>query len=205
MLGNHLIGIYEKAMPLELSWRERLTQAALLGFDFIELSIDESEERIARLSWSPGELRELTKAVFDTGIGIRSLCLSAHRRFPFGSVDASARGKAREIAERAVAFTLELGIRVIQVAGYDVYYEPSTEESRAFFLEGLSGFVELAEKCQVMLAIEIMDTDFVNSVSAYRKIKAAIPSPWLTVFRTSEPVRLERGCLSSLNWGRTKW
>ena len=35
----------------------------------------------------------------------------------------------------AVLFAREFGIRVIQLAGYDVYYEPSTPESLRLFAE----------------------------------------------------------------------
>jgi len=182
MLGNHLLGLYEKALPSELSWRGRCLLAAKLGFDFIEISIDESNERLARLYWSKEEQKTLKDALSKTGIRISSMCLSAHRRFPFGSADSAARMKAKEIAERSISFALEFGVRVIQVAGYDVYYEPSTEQSRALFQEGLRTFVAEAEKYQVMLAIEIMDTAFINSITAYQAIKTEIPSPWLSVY-----------------------
>lgn len=46
------IGIYEKATPKHFNWLERLQFAKELGFDFVELSIDESDERLARLEWS---------------------------------------------------------------------------------------------------------------------------------------------------------
>ncbi|MGM0108976.1 hexulose-6-phosphate isomerase [Enterococcus sp. AZ172] len=43
------IGLYEKALPSGWSWQERLDAVKELGFDFLEISIDESEERLARL------------------------------------------------------------------------------------------------------------------------------------------------------------
>ena len=49
------IGIYEKATPKHFNWLERLNFAKELGFDFVELSIDESDERLARLEWSKEE------------------------------------------------------------------------------------------------------------------------------------------------------
>ena len=45
-------GIYEKALPKGISWQERLELAASLGFDFVEMSIDETDERLARLQAS---------------------------------------------------------------------------------------------------------------------------------------------------------
>ncbi|MEA4938338.1 MAG: L-ribulose-5-phosphate 3-epimerase [Christensenella sp.] len=182
MLGNHLLGIYEKALPADLSWKERLTAAKQMGFDFVEISIDEADERLARLNWNHEERKALSEAIEETGVRLNSMCLSAHRRFPFGSKSAATREHARIIAEQAISFAVEFGIRVIQVAGYDVYYEPSDAQTRAYFLEGLRAFSQMADREQVMLAVEIMDTDYISSIGAYQALKAAIPSPWLNVY-----------------------
>ncbi|HWP21182.1 MAG TPA: L-ribulose-5-phosphate 3-epimerase [Candidatus Cryosericum sp.] len=182
MLGKHLLGLYEKALPAGLGWQERFAVAKRLGFDFVELSVDETDERLGRLYWNESQRRELADAINDTGMRLQSICLSAHRRFPFGSEDAVTRKKAMDIAERSIQFALEFGVRVIQVAGYDVYYEPSTEQTRERFLEGLGRFVSLAEQYQIMLAVEIMDTDYINSISAYQRVKAEVASPWFTVY-----------------------
>ena len=55
MLGNHLLGLYEKALPPELTWEERLRAVKELGFDYLEISIDEKDERLARLDWTQTE------------------------------------------------------------------------------------------------------------------------------------------------------
>ena len=44
------IGIYEKATPKHFSWSERLAFAKELGFDFVEMSVDESDARLDRKS-----------------------------------------------------------------------------------------------------------------------------------------------------------
>lgn len=182
MLGNHLLGLYEKALPPELSWTERLRAARELGFDFVEISVDETDGRLARLDPGTPEREELRRALRETGVPVPSLCLSGHRRFPFGSADPAVRRRAGEIMEKAVLFAREFGIRVIQLAGYDVYYEPSTPESLRLFGEGLRQACREAEKYQVMLAMEIMDTELMSSVSRYKRYKALLPSPWFTVY-----------------------
>lgn len=182
MLGDHLLGLYEKALPPSMSWAERLTTAKELGFDFVEISIDEADERLARLDWTAEQRQELHDAIRVSGVHLHSMCLSGHRRFPFGSADPELRAKAYEIMEKALLFAREFGIRVIQLAGYDVYYEPSTLESLRLYEEGMRWACRMAEKYQVMLAMEIMDTEFMSSITRYKKWKNLIPSPWFTVY-----------------------
>lgn len=103
------------------------------------------------------------------------MCLSGHRRFPYGSANPAVRARAHEITEKAVLFAREFGIRVIQLAGYDVYYEPSTPESLRLFEEGLRSACKIAEKYQVMLAMEIMDTPLHEQHLPLLKIQSRPP------------------------------
>ena len=104
MFGNHAKGIYEKAFDPKISWLERLKRAKSLGFDYVEISIDETDERLARLDWTNEQKDELLAAMKETGVDLRSMCLSAHRRFPFGSKDPLIRARAKEIIDKAIAF-----------------------------------------------------------------------------------------------------
>lgn len=54
-MKHYQLGLYEKAMPGTLSWREKLKTAKRAGFDFVEISIDESDEKLARLDMSTAE------------------------------------------------------------------------------------------------------------------------------------------------------
>ncbi len=177
-----LLGIYEKALPRNITWLQRLKLAKKLGFNFVEMSIDETEERLARLDWPKTKRKEVIEAIQLTEIKILSICLSGHRRFPFGSEDAALRKKAMEILEKAVDLASDLGIRTIQLAGYDVYYEKKTVSSREYFIQNLKKAVQYASQKEVTLAIEIMDDPFINSITKFEKIKAQIPSPWLQVY-----------------------
>lgn len=182
MFGNHPIGIYEKAFNPQTGWKERFEKAIELGFDYIEISIDETDERLSRLDWTKKQKKELLDISWNTGVEIRSMCLSAHRRFPFGSRTPAIRDKAYEIMKKSIDFAAELGIRVIQLAGYDVYYEESTAESVHRFEEGIKQAAEQAARKQVMLAMEIMDTPFMNSISKHLVYERKINSPWFRVY-----------------------
>ncbi|MBU2700882.1 hexulose-6-phosphate isomerase [Sporomusaceae bacterium BoRhaA] len=179
---KNLLGLYEKALPHEMGWLEKLQMAQKLGFDFMEISIDESDERLARLTWTTAEKQQLCEAMRTTGIPLLSMCFSGHRRFPLGSRQMDIRAKALSMMSQAIDLARDLGIRVIQLAGYDVYYEAAGEDTRAYFLEGLKQSVAMAARSQVMLAIEIMDTPFLNSITKYLYYDEQIKSSWLTVY-----------------------
>lgn len=178
----HPLGIYEKALPKMLSWPERLALAKSCGFDFVEMSVDETDERLSRLTWDKKQRTELVGAMLESGIAIPSMCLSAHRRFPFGSRDDAVRSRAREIMTQAIQLARDLGIRTIQLAGYDVYYEQQDEGTKQRFAEGLAWAVESAAAAQVMLAVEIMDTPFMNSITKWKVWEQQIASPWFSVY-----------------------
>jgi L-ribulose-5-phosphate 3-epimerase len=81
------VGLYEKALPAELSWEERLAAAGRAGYDFVEISIDETDERLGRLDWSASERAALRRAIDTTGVQVSTMCLSGHRKYPMGSHD----------------------------------------------------------------------------------------------------------------------
>ncbi len=182
MARQHKIGIYEKALPSNLSWAERLATAKACGFDFVEISIDEQDHRLARLDWTKEERLELVKATIETGITVPSMCLSGHRRFPFGSHDEAIRKEAYTIMEKAIKLATDCGIRTIQLAGYDVYYEEQDEGTIERFAEGMQWATRLAASNGVMLAMEIMDTEFMSSITRWKQWDELIQSPWFTVY-----------------------
>ncbi|MDG2950728.1 L-ribulose-5-phosphate 3-epimerase [Exercitatus varius] len=181
-MRKHKLGIYEKALPKGISWQDRLSIAKACGFDFVEISIDETDDRLARLDWTAEQRIELVSAIIKTGVTIPSMCLSGHRRFPFGSHDEATRQKAYEIMEKAIRLAVDLGIRTIQLAGYDVYYEEQDEGTLQRFREGMEWATALAAANEVTLAVEIMDTEFMSSISRWKKWDEIIKSPWFTVY-----------------------
>jgi len=182
MLDTHPLGLYEKALDPSLCWLDKLKAVQSLGFDYIEICIDEDDSRLNRLYYSDSEIEQMRRDCFQTGIPVRTMCLSGHRRFPFGSSDPKTREKAREIMQLSIQFAAKMGIRVIQLAGYDVYYETSTEESLRLFLDGMKSAAEMAAREQVMLALEIMDTPLYCSITKFLALKEQIGSPWFTVY-----------------------
>lgn len=179
------IGLYEKAMPGDLSWREKLETAKELGYDFVELSVDETDAKLARLDMTREERLEILKIMNEVGVSFRSMCLSGHRKYPLGSANPATCARGMEIMEKAVQLAADLGIRIIQLAGYDVYYEDSTPETVARFGENLKKATMMAAKAGVMLGFETMETEFMNTVGKAMKYVELVNSPYLGVYPDS--------------------
>ena len=63
MTDDYQLGIYEKALPADLSWEERLDAVNQGGFDYLEMSVDETDARLARLEWNPFRRKALVRAM----------------------------------------------------------------------------------------------------------------------------------------------
>ena len=179
------IGLYEKAMPGNLSWKEKLLCAKECGYDFVEISIDETDDKLSRLEWSKEERLDLIKTMFETGVPLRSMCLSGHRKYPFGSKDKATRDRSMEIMEKAICLADDLGIRIIQLAGYDVYYEDSTPESKALFLENLKKATLMASARGIVMGFETMETEFMNTTEKSMKYVSQVDNAYLGVYPDS--------------------
>lgn len=182
MEKGYTLGLYEKAMPKELTWKEKMLAAKGAGFDFIEISIDETDEKLARLEMSREERLALVELMSETGVPIRTMCLSGHRKYPLGSNDPDTCARGMEIMEKAIRLAEDLGIRIIQLAGYDVYYEEGSEETRERFEKNLKKAVEMAAKAGVMMGFETMETEFMNTVEKAMVYVNKVNSSYLNVY-----------------------
>lgn len=178
----YTLGLYEKSMPGFLSWKEKLLATKKAGFDFVEISIDETDEKLSRLDMSKEERLSLVNLMVETGIPIRTMCLSGHRKYPLGSSNPEICKKSLEIMSKAIQLADDLGIRIIQIAGYDVYYEESSVETKKRFLANLKTAVNMAEKAGVVLGFETMENDFMNTVEKAMKYVKLINSSYLNIY-----------------------
>jgi L-ribulose-5-phosphate 3-epimerase len=181
-IRSNLLGLYEKALPAFLSWEERLSLAKYAGYDFLEISIDESDERMGRLDWSYEDKLEIKNAVIKTQMPILTMCLSGNRRFPIGSKLDDVRAKGIALIKKAIRFSIDMGIRVIQLAGYDEYYNESDAKTAQNFLDAILECSEFAAQYDVMLAFETMDTDHLDSIKKAMFYVEKVKSPWLNIY-----------------------
>lgn len=181
-MKKQFLGLYEKSMPNHLTVEEKLEMTRSAGFDYLELSIDETNEKIARLEWSKEEKQALVNATYRAGTPVFTLCLSAHRKYPLGSENVEIRQKGLDIMAKAVDLAADIGIRIIQLAGYDVYYEPSSEKTKEYFVENLRKCVDNAARKGIILAFETMETQFMDTAEKAMYYVRLVNSPYLQVY-----------------------
>lgn len=180
---KYLLGMYEKSMPAYLSWQEKLYACKQAGFDWIEISIDETDEKINRLYWTKEKKDELVQLMKKTEVPIYTMCFSAQRKYSLGSLGKEKHDKAMEIMEKAIDFASELGIRIIQLAGYDCYYEQADEKTREEFIKNLKIASEMAARKGVLMGFEtMMDRTFIDTVEKGMEFVKIVNSPYLGMY-----------------------
>jgi L-ribulose-5-phosphate 3-epimerase UlaE len=87
-----------------------------------------------------------------------------------------------EIMKKAINFAFEAGIPIIQLAGYDVYYQKSSIETKKRFEKNLHCAVELAAQAGVILGFETMETPFMDTVEKAMLYVKKMKSAYLGVY-----------------------
>lgn len=178
----YTIGLYEKAMPGDLSYKEKLMAAKEAGYDYMELSIDATDEKIARVDMSKEERLDLILDMHETGIPIRSMCVSALTKYAIGDSDEKICQKGLQILEKSIQLADDLGVRIIMIPGYDIYYGESTPDTQQRFLLNLKNGTQLAASRGILLGLETMENSFMNTVWKAMYYVKMIESPYLGVY-----------------------
>ena len=179
---KYQLGMYEKAMPKELSWKEKLELTKKFGFDWLEISIDETDEKLARLNWDSETRKKLKEDMYSTGTPILTMCLSGHRKYPLGSLDQDTQKKSLEIMDKAIDLAADLGIRIIQLAGYDVYYDKSNQQTKQTFINNLKVATIMAASKGILMGFETMETPFMDTVEKAMNYVSIVNSPYLQIY-----------------------
>ena len=168
-----VFGIYEKAVRPQ-SFEDMFRDARKAGYQSFELSIDASNGRLKRLFWGKKEAAEVWQAALRQDMKILTMCLSGHKRFPLGSSDPEITSAGMKNMEMALELGGRLGIRIIQLSGFDVYdQEERTEETRKRYVDNVFRASRMAERACVMLAIEPVEGNLLavrDTMEVVRKI-----------------------------------
>ena len=181
-MKKYEIGLYEKAMRNTLTWKEKLQCAKECGYDYLEISIDATEEKINRIYMDTEEKREIMEAIFDTGIPIGSMSVSALTKFALGDPDQAVRDRGMEIAEKSIQLSSALGVRTVMIPGYDIYYGESTIETKRYFLENIRKIAEIAEREGILVGFETMENNFMNTTGKAVQYVNMVDSAYLKIY-----------------------
>ena len=196
---NNLLGIYEKALPSDISWEERFELAKEANFDFIEISVDKN--RLNKLDYSDEEISHLLNLANKYNMPFQTMTLSANRYFPIG--DKYKREYGISLIKKAIVLASKLNIKVIQLTAYDVYEKPSTDETKQLYKEGIIEALEFKKDYKIILAIEVLeDVPHFNTSEKLVKLIKEINSPYLKeyadngnlVFNGFDPVKDLHDC-----------
>lgn len=181
-MKKYEIGLYEKAIRNTLTWKEKLQCAKECGYDYLEISIDATEEKINRIYMDTEEKREIMEAIFDTGIPIGSMSVSALTKYALGDPDQAVRSRGMEIAEKSIQLASALGVRTVMIPGYDIYYGESTIETKRYFLENIRKIAEIAEREGILVGFETMENNFMNTTGKAVQYVNMVDSAYLKIY-----------------------
>lgn len=184
-MKRYKIGLYEKAVRNSLSWKEKMECARECGYDYLEMSIDATEEKIGRIYMGREEKKKIVDAAFETGIPVGSMSVSALTKYALGDPKEEIRKRGVEIAEKSIQLAADLGVRTVMIPGYDIYYGESTVETKAYFLENVKKITERAEREGVLLGFETMENDFMNTTGKALHYVRMVDSPYLKIYPDS--------------------
>jgi len=176
------LGVHEKALRSTSDWGRFFGQVREAGFTSVDLSVDESPQRAARLNWSLARRESVREAALRQGVRIGGLCLSVHRKIAPGSSDPAVRAWAREVLRQGIDLCAHLGVPVLQLAGYFAHYEPATPKARERYVDCLRGGAQHASRRGVVLGIENVDGDDIFSITAALEVVEEIDSAWLALY-----------------------
>jgi len=182
IVKKYKLGLYEKAMRNTLTWHEKMECAKECGYDYVEISIDASEEKLNRINMSPKERKKIIDAMFETGIPIGSMSVSALTKYALGDSSDVVREKAVRIMEKSIEFAADLGVRTVMLPGYDIYFGESTMETKKYFLDNVKKAAEIGAREGVLLGFETMENDFMNTTGKGVKYVSMIDSPFLKIY-----------------------
>jgi len=177
------IGIYEKALSDDTDLYNSLNLLKETRFDYLEISIDDSKERLQRLDMLETERKALKNFMNKEDLNIYSIVLSANRSYPIGNKDKETRTAGIEIIKKAIDLSYDLDIPVIQLAGYYSFFTDSRDgKERNRFIESLQEITRYSGWKGVMLGLENMDGQDILSIDDSMKIIEDVKSPWLQLY-----------------------
>lgn len=209
-MKTYQIGMYEKAVPEEYSLKDMLRIGKSAGYDFFEISIDRTNERIERL-FNSDLCNELSNNIKETGFPIGSMCLSALGTYTLGNEDTIIEEKGLEIFYHAVDFAEKLGIRIIQIPACDVPKNcEHSQETDHRFVHNLKKIIEYSSAHSIMIGLENMEDEYMDNVEKCMRLIQEINSPYFCLYADSGNIasaskKNKKDIYSDMMFGKNKY
>lgn len=173
-------GLYEKSIDPGLCWEDKFKLIKDAGYDYFEISIDATPEKLARLEDREEQLR-IRRASEALDTPLYTLAFTANRFFPLGSEDGGIREEGIRLMKRALDFASFVGAKTINIASYDEYEKPRNLNTEGYFLESIKRCVDHAAIRGVIISLETMDSDFMDTTKKALHYVRAIDSAFLQI------------------------
>jgi L-ribulose-5-phosphate 3-epimerase len=174
-------GLYEKSICNYLSWEDKFSLVKSAGYDYLEISIDATPERLSRLH-DRAEKLHIRRVSEKMDMPLYTFAFTANRFFPLGSEDAAVREKGVELLNSALDFAAFVGARTVQIASYDEYETARRNMmTEAYFRQSLERCLDHAAIRGVIISLETMDSDFMDTTRKAMNYVRAFDSAFLQV------------------------
>ncbi len=163
---------------LRQPWEKVFEIAGDIGFDGVELDIGADYKDT--LLWTK-EGRQQVAEWASQGAELCSTCIGGLWTHSFGDADPDVRAAAQEVTTNTIEACAELGARWILVPitpGKDV----TEEEGIAHWIEGVKQCAPIAEKHQVILALENVGRGYAQSAEGLLPIATSVDSPYVRTY-----------------------
>jgi len=173
-------GLYEKSISPALGWEDKFRLIKDAGYDYFEISIDATPKKLSRLENREEQLR-IRRASEALDTPLYTLAFTANRFFPLGSEDAGIRREGIRLLKRALDFASFVGAKTVNIASYDEYEKPRNLNTEGHFMESIKRCVDHAAIRGVIISLETMDSDFMDTTKKALRYVRAIDSAFLQI------------------------
>jgi len=174
------LGLYEKSISPRLCWEDKFKIIKDAGYDYFEIAIDATPEKLSRLE-DRGEQLRIRRASEALDTPLYTMAFTANRFFPLGSEDDEIRAEGTRLCMRALDFASFVGARTVNIASYDEYEKPRNLNTEGHFLRSLKRCVDHAAIRGVIISLETMDSPFMDTTRKALQYVRAIDSAFLQI------------------------
>ena len=173
-------GIYEKSICTTWPWEDKFHLVKNAGYDYLEIAIDATPLKLNRL-YDKEEKLAIRRASEKVDIPLYTFAFTANRFFPLGSEDNETREKGVQLLKDAIDFAAYIGAKTVQIAGYDEYEKPRNKVTEWNFRNSLELCLNHAAVRGVIISLETMDSDFLDTTRKAMRYVREFDSAFLQV------------------------